>query len=101
MSSAAPVPLARAPGIPTDVQTLRNARAVDAGLKIRVSRYCSWPVAVQTRQPGFACWPHEAVDAVLALSANRDPANVRRYSDTSRAFEASRFTVKTPKRSAA
>jgi hypothetical protein len=43
----------------------------------------------------------QLVDAVLALSANRDPANVRRYSDTSRAFEASRFTVKTPKRSAA
>ncbi len=43
----------------------------------------------------------QLVDAVLALSANRDPANVRRDLDTSRAFEASRFTVKTPKRSAA
>jgi hypothetical protein len=43
----------------------------------------------------------QLVDAVLALSANRDPANMRRYLDTSRGFEASRFTVKTPKRSAA
>lgn len=43
----------------------------------------------------------QLVDAVLALSANRDPANVRGYLDTSRAFEATRFTVKTPKRSAA
>jgi len=40
------------------------------------------------------------VDDVLAVSANRDLANVR-HLDASRAFEASRFTVKTPRRSAA
>jgi hypothetical protein len=43
----------------------------------------------------------QLVDAVLALSAGRDPADVPRHLDTGRAFAASRFTVKTPKRSAA
>jgi hypothetical protein len=43
----------------------------------------------------------QLVDAVLALSANRDPANVPRHLDTSRAFAAPRFTVRTSKRRAA
>jgi hypothetical protein len=68
-------------------------------------------VAAQIRDAGFmrrfkvrttrSQAVQQLVDALLALSANRDAANVRCDSDTSSAFEASRFTVKTLKRSAA